>query len=289
MKIISAKKITETVSGLCIKANLDLRNDVLSAIKLARSREKNKRAGNILDAIIANAFIARKRKLAICQDTGLPYVFVELGQDVRIKGDLKNAVNKGIEEGYKKGFLRESIVKEPILRGKAGYTPALIQIDIVRGSKLKLTVLPKGFGCENKGQLKMFNPTAKIGEIKKFIVEAVKAAGPDACPPYVVGVGIGGTADYACLLAKKALLRQVTRSQGQCASLPEGDKVTSRSSKLEQDLLKDINRLNIGPMGLGGKTTALAVNIETYPTHIAGLPVAVNISCHALRSATVTL
>lgn len=281
MKIISAKKITKNISQLCIKANLDLRNDVLAALKLARSKEKNQRARNILDAIVKNAFIARKERLAICQDTGIPCVFVEVGQDVKIKGDLKKAVNKGLLEGYKKGFLRESIVKDPILRRGAGYVPAVIHIDIVAGDKLRLTVLPKGFGCENKSQLKMFNPTAKIEEIKKFIVETVKSAGPDACPPYVVGVGIGGTADYACLLAKKALLRSINRQTGR--------QVDGQTERLEKELLLTLNQLDIGPMGLGGKTTALAVHIETYPTHIAGLPVAVNISCHALRSANKTL
>jgi fumarate hydratase subunit alpha len=163
------------------------------------------------------------------------------------------------------------------LRTAPAYLPPVIHIDIVKGDKLKLTVLPKGFGCENKTQLKMFRPTAGIEEIKGFIVGVIKSAGPDACPPYVVGVGIGGTADYACLLAKKALLRKVARHRSQ---------VTSYIGRLEQDLLRAINDLNIGPMGLGGATTALAVNIETYPTHIAGLPLAVNISCHALRSAS---
>lgn len=273
-KTIKADKITKGVSQLCIQANLVLRQDVLAQLKSAYAKETNKRAKDILDAIIRNAKIAKREKLAICQDTGLPCVFVEIGQGVKIVGDLKSAINRGIEFGYKKGFLRNSVVKDPILRGSLRYQPAVIHIDIVKGNKLKITVLPKGFGCENKTQLKMFKPTAKLDEIKKFIIDAVKSAGPDACPPYVVGVGIGGTADYACLLAKKALLRKVTR-------LP-GYQVTG----LEQDLLQKINKLNIGPMGLGGKTTALAVNIETYPTHIAGLPVAVNISCHALRSAT---
>ncbi|OGX40701.1 MAG: fumarate hydratase [Omnitrophica WOR_2 bacterium RIFCSPLOWO2_01_FULL_41_12] len=277
MKIISAAQITKGVSDLCIQANLILRQDVLTALKKAYKGETNKRAKEILDAIISNAFIAQKEKLAICQDTGLPCVFVELGQEVKINGDLNSAINKGIESGYRKGFLRNSIVKDPLFRGKSGYQPVIIHIDIVKGNKLKLTVLPKGFGCENKTQLKMFNPTAKIDEIKKFIIGAVKSAGPDACPPYIVGVGIGGSADYACLLAKKALLRKIRRK----GLSPKGT-----VPELERGLLSEINRLNIGPMGLGGRTTCLGVNIETYPTHIAGLPVCVNISCHALRSAT---
>ncbi len=285
MKIISAKQIAETVRDLCLKANFELRLDVLLSLELAYSQETNKRARNILRAILENARLAKKEKLAICQDTGLPCVFVELGQDVKIKGDLKAAINRGIEEGYKKGFFRDSIIQDPLLRGKSASSPGLIYVDLVKGNKLRLTVLPKGFGCENKNQLKMFNPTASWEEIKNFILESVKIAGPDACPPYVIGLGIGGTADYAMLLAKKALLRKVTLPvRPACRQA-----ATSEISKLEKDLLNSINKLNIGPMGLGGKTTALAVNIETYPTHIAGLPVAVNVSCHATRSATAVL
>ncbi|MDD5005351.1 MAG: fumarate hydratase [Candidatus Omnitrophica bacterium] len=273
MKRINSNIITKTIINLCVEANLNLRRDVLSALKSACRKENNSRAKNILGDIIQNAAIARKERLAICQDTGMPLVFAEIGQDVKIIGDLKKAINKGIDKGYKKASLRNSIVGDPLLRGNSKYSPAVIHIDLVKGNKLKLTVLPKGFGCENKSALKMFNPTVSIDEVGKFIINTVKAAGPNACPPYVVGVGIGGTADYACLLAKKALLR----------------KIRNPKSKLEKDLLASINKLNIGPMGLGGDTTALAVNIETYPTHIAGLPVAVNISCHALRSATEVL
>jgi len=280
MKVISADKIKATVADLCVQANLCLRKDVFNRLGQAYSKESSPKAKKILGAIIKNAVVAKKEKLAICQDTGLPCVFVEIGQGVKITGDLKQAINKGVESGYRRGFLRNSVVKDPLLRGVSGYQPAIIHIDIVKGNRLKLTVLPKGFGCENKTQLKMFNPTAKLSEIKSFIVECVKSAGPDACPPYVVGVGIGGTADYACLLAKKALLRRLS------SCLSDSAPATIR---LQKDLLREINGLKIGPMGLGGKTTALAVNIQTHPTHIAGLPVAVNISCHALRSATKTL
>jgi fumarate hydratase subunit alpha len=269
MRIIKAGKITEAVKRLCVEANIVLRKDVLKRLRLALSSEKNSRARNILKAIIENSRIADKQRLAICQDTGMACVFVELGQEVMVKGDLNAAINNGVVSGYKSGYFRNSIIKDPILRGKPGYGPAVIHVDIVKGDKLKLFVLPKGFGSENKSRLKMFNPTASVKQIKEFIIDAVKAAGPDACPPYVVGVGIGGTADKAMVLAKKALLRDISVSRG----------------KLEKELLRDINNLKIGPMGLGGKTTALAVNIETYPTHIAGLPVAVNISCHATRSA----
>ena len=274
MRYVKAGKIKETVARLCLEANFNLRPDVLEALKRAYISEGNHRAKRILKATIDNARIAKKDKLAICQDTGMPVVFVELGQDVHIKsGLLTDAINKGVESGYNKGFLRNSIVADPVLRGKSGYQPAVIHTEIVKGNRIKLTVLPKGFGCENKGRVRMFNPTVGMAKIKEFVLEVVKKAGPDACPPFVVGIGIGGTQDYACLLAKKALLH----------------KLKAKSEKLktmEQDLLKEINKLNIGPMGLGGKTTALAVNVEKYPTHIAGLPVCVNISCHATRSAT---
>ena len=275
MRVISAGRIQEVVSGLCLRANHVLRPDVLAGLKSACAAEKNERARNILGAVIKNASLAKSKKLAICQDTGFPAVFLEVGQDVRIKGGLKNAVIKGVEAGYKKGDLRKSVIRDPLARGSSSYRAAIIHTEIVQGSRLKITVMPKGFGCENKSQLKMFLPTAGSGEIKKFIVDAVRSAGPDACPPYVVGVGIGGTADYACLLAKKALLKK-------CA----GALALKSASRMEQELLRAINGLNIGPMGLGGKTTCLGVNIVTYPTHIAGLPVAVNISCHALRSAS---
>ncbi|MFA5092894.1 MAG: fumarate hydratase [Candidatus Omnitrophota bacterium] len=273
MREIKAEQIKQAVMELVRKANFILRSDVLMALKCAYKIEKNKRAKTILKAILENATFAKKESLAICQDTGLPVVFVEVGQDLKVTGDLKKAINQGIEKGYKKYSLRNSIVADPLIRGSSKFSPSVMHLDIVKGSKIKLTVLPKGFGCENKSQLKMFRPTASIEEIKKFIVEAVKAAGPDACPPYVVGVGIGGTADYAGVLAKKALL----------------SRLQSKSSRLENDLLKEINKTAIGPMGLGGKTTALAVKIQKYPTHIAGLAVNVNISCHALRSASVIL
>jgi len=274
---LNSTVIKKTIAQLCIKANTKLRPDVLSALKKAHQKENKLRARDILGSIIRNAAIARKENLAICQDTGLPCVFVELGDNLRIIGELKKAINKGVEEGYKSGHLRNSIISNPLLRETSGYNPAIIHLDLVKGNSLRLTVLPKGFGCENKTRLKMFLPTVSINQIKQFIVNCVKEAGPDACPPYIVGVGIGGTADYAGFLAKKALLRKITSIKHRASSI---------EYRLEQDLLREINKLNIGPMGLGGKTTCLGVNIQTYPTHIAGLPVAVNISCHALRSAT---
>jgi fumarate hydratase subunit alpha len=273
MKIINSAEIIRVVADLCLKANCNLRLDILRKLKAAYKTEKNPKAKKALAAIIENARIAAKEKLAICQDTGLPIVFIELGQDIRITGDLKQAVLQGIEQGYKKGNFRESIISDPVARGKSSYLGAVIHTDIVQGDKLKITVLPKGFGCENKSQLKMLNPTAGEDQIKKFIIQAVKSAGPDACPPYVVGVGIGGSSDYAGFLAKAALLKNVN----------------AKRSKLERDLEKETSKLNIGPMGLGGKVTCLAVRVKSFPTHIAGLPVAVNISCHALRSASAIL
>jgi len=273
MKEIKAVEITKAVIKLVKRANFSLRNDVLLALRKAYRYEKNRRAKTILKAILDNTAYAKEENLAICQDTGMPVVFVQIGQDLKISGNLKAAINKGIEAGYKKYFLRNSIVMDPLLRGKSGFSPSIVHMDIVSGNKIKITLLPKGFGCENKSQLKMFKPTSGLDEIKKFIIDTIKSAGADACPPYVIGVGIGGTADYASIMAKKALLI----------------KLSAKHSKLEEDLLKQINKTGIGPMGLGGQTTALALNILTYPTHIAGLPVSVNISCHALRSASVIL
>lgn len=282
MRRISVEKIRQVVKELCIKANINLRTDVLTSLNQAFHKETNTRAKNILAKIIENAKIARQEKLAICQDTGLPIVFIELGKNVEvIGGDLRGAINRGIEQGYKEAGFRQSIICDPLSRrGKASLAPAVIHFDIVKGSKIKITVLPKGFGSENKTKLKMFNPTVDISEIKKFIIESVKDAGPDACPPYIVGVGIGGTSDYAGFLAKKALLTPINGRVQACLN---------PTKRLEKDLLKQINKLNIGPMGLGGKATALAVKILTYPTHIAGLPVSINISCHATRSASVTI
>lgn len=273
MRIIQARSIERVIRDLCVKANLYLRPDVLSALARAYRSERNGRPRRVLKAIIDNARLARRNGLAICQDTGMPVVFIEAGSGVHIDGDLNQAFKKGIAAGYQQAHLRNSIVASPLERATAGYTPGVLHLEQVRGSRVRVTVLPKGFGSENKSRLMMFNPTVSREQIKGFIVQAVKDAGANACPPFFVGVGIGGTADYACLLAKKALLRKVTSHQ-------------SPVRVFETDVLRSINKLNIGPMGLGGKTTALAVHIETYPTHIAGLPVAVNISCHALRSAT---
>ena len=282
MRKIAVDLIREVSAELARKANFALRPDVLAALKVGLKKETDKPSRKILKAIIENASVAKKENLAICQDTGMAVVFAEIGQQVCVTGGLLiKAINQGIYSGYREGSLRDSIIANPLLRGVSDFGPALIHTEIVPGDKLKLTVLPKGFGCENKGAVKMFNPTAGLPEIKEFIVDTVRSAGPDACPPFVLGVGIGGTQDYACLLAKKALLRPIVPRPS--SLVPVGMR------SLAKELLREINNLNIGPMGLGGRTTCLGVNIETYPTHIAGLPVAVNISCHALRSASKTI
>lgn len=277
MRTVGQKTLKKALYVLVARANTELRPDVRRALERARRAEKNALAKSALKAILENAAVAKEEKMAICQDTGLPIVFLELGQEVLVKGDLTGIIGRTIEEGYKKSYFRASIQKDALLRSyRPAYGPVIVHTNIVRGNKIKITLLPKGFGCENKAQVKMFNPTAKLTEIEDFVVEAIRKAGASACPPYVIGVGVGGTQDFACLLAKRALL------------LPLDKRNKNKNiAALEEKLNKRINKLRIGPFGYGGKTTSLAVKIETYPTHIAGLPVAVNISCHALRSATI--
>jgi len=280
MKKITSQAITDAVSRLCVVANTHLRLDIKRALEDAIKKEDNDRAGSILKQLLENARIAKGDMVALCQDTGMPIVFVDIGRGIDVSGiDIAEAVNKGVEEGYRRGYLRDSIIDDPLVRQeRTSSAPCVIHFDFGSHKGLKVTVLPKGFGCENKTQLKMFNPTVPIREIKDFIVSVVKNAGPDACPPYTLGIGIGGTADYASLLSKKALLRPVGRHNK-----------LKHVAELEEELYRTLNKLNIGPMGLGGRTTVLGVNILTYPTHMAGLPVAVNISCHVLRSASVIL
>ncbi|HAJ57338.1 MAG TPA: fumarate hydratase [Candidatus Omnitrophica bacterium] len=280
MKKLTEKMISESVARLCIDANLHLRPDVDSALARALSKESGIQAKKILKQLVDNARIAKADRVALCQDTGMPVVFVDIGRGVDVSSlDMTRAVNKGVREGYKRGYLRNSIVLDPLAReGASKFSPCVIHFTFGRHKGMRITVLPKGFGCENKTQLKMFNPTATIGDIKDFIISAVQQAGPDACPPYILGIGIGGTADYACQLSKEALLRPIDKPN------PLG-----AVAKLEKELYKKINQSGIGPMGLGGNTTVLGVNIKTFPTHIAGLPVCVNISCHVLRSASVIL
>jgi len=276
MREIDVAKIKDAVRELCLKANFELRKDVLMAIKSALKKEANKRSRGILKSIIENARLAKKKRLAICQDTGMVLVNLDIGQDViLVGGDLKKAVNEGVRQAYYKGCLRKSVVDDPFLRKNTNTnTPCITSIDIVEGDKVKIDVSPKGFGSENKSEIRMFRPTASIGEIKNFISEVVKKAGPDACPPLVLGIGIGGTFETAAALAKKALLRPIDKANPK-----------KHIRKLEKEIAKEINALGIGPMGLGGEITVLGVNILEAPTHIAALPVAVNVSCHVTRSA----
>lgn len=274
MREIHISKIIDTVKELCIEANYYLSNDVKRALCNAKENETWPLAENILDQIILNSDIAKNENMPICQDTGMACIFIDIGQDVHIVGGLlDDAINEGVRRGYEEGFLRKSVVKDPINRiNTKDNTPAIIYYNMVAGDKIKITVAPKGFGSENMSRIKMLKPSDGLQGVKDFIIETVKLAGPNPCPPIVIGVGIGGTFDKAAYLAKKALIRPLDKRNE--------DKFYS---DLEEDLLANINKLGIGPQGFGGKTTALGLNIETYPTHIAGLPVAVNINCHATR------
>ncbi len=279
MREINSEKIKEVVKKLCIEANCHLPQDMKARIDECRECEKWAPAQEILDRIIENYGIADKNNVPICQDTGVACVFLEIGQDVHVLGDIKEAVNQGVREGYTEGYLRKSVVKDPIDRVNTGdNTPAMIYYDIVPGDELKITVAPKGFGSENMSQIKMLKPSDGLQGVKDFVLKVVEDAGPNPCPPIVVGVGIGGTFDKAAYLAKKALMRPV--------NVRNNEKFYA---DLENELLDMINALGIGPQGFGGKTTALAVNIEKMPTHIAGLPVAVNINCHVTRHKTEVL
>lgn len=277
MREIEAAKITDTVKRLCIQANVILPEDVKNCIIKRKSEENWAPAREILDRIEENFELAAAENVPICQDTGVACVFLEIGQEVHIAGaDITQAVNEGVRQGYAEGYLRKSVVRDPLDRENTGdNTPAMIYYDIVPGDKIKITVAPKGFGSENMSQIKMLRPSDGIEGVKAFVLKAVEEAGPNPCPPIIVGVGIGGTFDKAALLAKKALLRET--------GTPSADPLYA---KLEEELLEKINALGIGPQGFGGKTTALAVAVEHYPTHIAGLPVAVNINCHVARHKT---
>jgi len=277
MREVNVRDIQKTVKDLCIKANVVLRPDILRALRSAFRLERNAKAKKILKALLENAAAAKRQKMAICQDTGMVAAYIETGEDTRIVGgSLENAINKGEAAAYRKGYFRKSVVKDPFIRiNTKDNTPCVLYAKLIKGNRVKITISLRGFGSENKGKVKMFDPTASTGEIKNFIIGVVKDAGPDACPPYLIGVGIGGTLDKSAALAKEAILR----------SLNKRNKLL-HIAKLEKELLSDINKLKIGPMGLGGKTTALGVNILAYPTHIAGMPVAVSIGCHATRNAT---
>ena len=273
MRTIDTETIIKTVSEMCIEASHFLTPDMKEALDKAKENEISPLGKQVLDQLSENLRIAGEDMIPICQDTGMAVIFAEVGSDVHVEGSLTDAINEGVRRGYVDGYLRKSVVGDPLLRVNTGdNTPAVIHYDIVPGDKLKLTLAPKGFGSENMSKIFMLKPADGEEGVKNAILSAVKGAGPNACPPMVVGVGIGGTFEKCALLAKKALTREVNK---------RSDIEWVRN--MEEELLDRINRSGIGPGGLGGSTTALAVNINTYPTHIAGLPVAVNICCHVNR------
>ncbi len=276
MRIIQTSIITDCIKQMCIEANHYLTEDMEEALDLAVQKEEAPLGKQILCQLKENLEIAANDMIPICQDTGMAIIFIEIGQDVHFEGQiLEDAINEGIRLGYTEGYLRKSVVRDPLIRENTeDNTPAVIYYEIVPGNKVKITVAPKGFGSENMSRIFMLKPSDGIEGVKEVILTAVKDAGPNACPPMVVGVGIGGTFEKCALLAKKALTRAVNES----SELPY-------IKEVEEDLLEEINKTGIGPGGLGGSITALAVNINTYPTHIAGLPVAVNICCHVNRHA----
>ncbi len=278
MREINSSEITKTVKKLVIDANKILPQDLADCISCFRDQEQNKTAKSVLSDLESNIAAAKELDIPVCQDTGMAVIFAEIGQDVHISGEnFEDAVNRGVAQGYTDGLLRKSVVRDPFFDrvNTNDNTPAVIHTRIVPGDKIKITAAPKGFGSENMSALKMFTPSAKREDIIGFVVDAVKKAGSNPCPPIVVGIGIGGDFEYSALLAKKALCRSVSQRN-------ENDLYAA----MENELLEKINALDIGPQGFGGQTTALAVNIETYPTHIAGLPVAVNIGCHVTRHAS---
>lgn len=280
MREITVEKITDEVKRLCIETNYFLGQDVLQAFHDFREKEESPLGRGILDQLIENARIAADEELPICQDTGFAVIFVELGQDVRlIGGSLKEAVNEGVRRGYDEGYLRKSIIKDPLNRTNTGdNTPAILYTDIVPGDQIKIVVAPKGGGSENMSRIKMLKPADGAEGVKEFVIETVQLAGSNPCPPVIVGVGIGGTFDKCAQLAKRVLLRELGTSHSD-----------PFYAAMEKELLEKVNNLGIGPQGLGGRTTALGVHIETYPCHIASLPVAVNIQCHVARHKSVVI
>ncbi|MBO5238641.1 MAG: fumarate hydratase [Lachnospiraceae bacterium] len=276
MRTIHTDVIIENLKEMCIEANLHLSADMETVIHKAKEEEDSVLGKQILGQLCENMQIAGEDKIPICQDTGMAIVFVKLGQDVHVEGmNLTDAINEGVRQGYQEGYLRKSVVKDPLIRENTkDNTPAIIHYDIVPGEQIELLVAPKGFGSENMSRVFMLKPADGVEGVKASVLQAVKDAGPNACPPMVVGVGLGGDFEKSAILAKTALTRNINEG----SPLPH-------IRKIEEELLTEINQLGIGPGGLGGKTTALAVNIETYPTHIAGMPLAVNICCHVNRHA----
>lgn len=280
MREIKQEDIIQAVKTLCIEANYQLPQDVRNAIDQASQIEDGQLAKQTLSILKENAKMAQSLSVPICQDTGMACLFVEIGQDVHVQGSLQDALQEGVRQGYQEGYLRKSVVDDPVFdrSNTKDNTPALIHYEIVEGDKLKIIVAPKGFGSENMSQVKMLKPSDGVEGIKDFVLKVVEEAGPNACPPMVIGVGIGGSFDYVTYLAKKAMLRDIGTHHSDL-----------RYQQLEEELLEKINQLGIGPAGYGGKTTALSLNIETYPTHIAGMPVAVSICCHVARHKEVIL
>lgn len=280
MREVAWDKIVEAVAACCIKANCSLNPDVEEALREAGESEITETGCSVLGCLLENARIAREERVAICQDTGMVVAFVTLGQEVHINGGLlTDAIDAGVRKGYAEGFLRKSVVDDPLMRRNTGdNTPAVIHLTLVAGDGLQIDLSPKGFGSENMSALAMLKPSDGIEGVKRFVLDTVDKAGANPCPPIVVGIGLGGTMEKAALMAKHALLRPLDRHH----PLPH-------LRELEAGLLEEINLLGIGPAGLGGRATALGVHVESYPTHIAGLPVAVNISCHVTRHASVTL
>lgn len=280
MREVHSEEITKNIKEMCIEANHFLSPDMKKVFDNARKNEKSPLGCQILEQLDENLKIAGEDMIPICQDTGMAVVFIEIGQDVHIVGEnIEDAINQGVREGYVDGFLRKSVVKDPILRENTkDNTPAVIHYSIVPGENVKITIAPKGFGSENMSRVFMLKPADGIEGVKNAVLTAVKDAGPNACPPMVVGVGVGGTFEKCAILAKKALARPADSS----SKIPY-------IKEMEEELLTKINKLGIGPGGLGGTQTALAVNVETYPTHIAGLPVAINICCHVNRHVTRTI
>lgn len=274
LRRINTKRITKAVKKLFIEANTVLGEDVVGALRHALTREESETGKQVLQKIIENADIARRKKMPICQDTGLAVVFVELGQDVHITGGVFHAaIEEGVRQAYVEGYLRKSVCDPFTRENTTDNLPAIIHVDIVSGNRMKIIAMPKGGGSENVSAAKMLTPSAGIDGIKKFVLETVDSAGANPCPPVIVGVGIGGSLEQACIMAKKSLLRPVG----------EANSIDERVEQMEKELLDSVNKLGVGPAGLGGRVTALAVNIEMMPCHIASLPVAVNIQCHVAR------
>ena len=279
LRIIGTEQITKTVAQLCIEANTCIGSDIRTALQSAYELETSALARTTLDTLLQNAHVAEREKLPACQDTGMAVIFVSIGSNVHIDGDIDEAINEGVRQGYREGYCRNSVVRDPVTRVNTGdNTPAVIYYDFMSGDNVSITVAPKGFGSENMSGVRMLKPSDGLSGVEDFVVETVRSAGANPCPPVIVGVGVGGTMEKSALLSKQALLRDL------------GDIHTDTFwAEVELRLLDKINALGIGPSGYGGRTTALGVHILTYPTHIAGLPVAVNIGCHATRHKTCIL